>query len=288
MSETAPVAHSILPSWGRMALVYWRRTSHPIMSGTKRRFTRINGKCIGLSGTCRVRGSRERALRACPETSKIRVRVGGRQEWALQPGGSRSSLTTLVPAPVSTTAATETGSSPPKLKVVLTLKLSLRKTSRVPRQAHGVHTATSVRSRRPHRPRNATEADTGSPGPVKDGRAPTGAPPSPCSPIPRYPWSWSLPRDGSPSPQNSPGTCSPGCSAGSRPGGGATYLGPAVQGRRPWPACQPIGRPWRTGSTSGLACPGASWAPPDRLPRCCPPCYTASTPVPGSGVPPPR
>ena len=73
--------------------------------------------------------------------------------------------------------ATATGSSPPKLKAVLTLNVSLRKTSRVPRQAHGVHVDTLVRSRRPHRPRNATEADTGSSGPEPDGRAPTGAPP---------------------------------------------------------------------------------------------------------------
>ena len=187
MSETAPVIHSILPSWGRMSLVYWRWKSHPMMKGTERRFTTIKGKCIGVLCTFRVRGSRGRARRACPEASTMRVRVGARQAWARQSGRSWSSLATLAPAPVSTTAATGTGSSPSKLKVVLTLHLSLRKTSRVPRQAHDVQAATLARSRRPHGPRNATEADTGILGPLTDGRALTGAPPPPRSPIPRYP-----------------------------------------------------------------------------------------------------
>ena len=49
------------------------------------------------------------------------------------------------------------------------------KTSRVPRQAHGVHAATLVRNRQPHWPSNAAEANTDTQVPGTDGRAPTGA-----------------------------------------------------------------------------------------------------------------
>ena len=165
-------------------------------------------------------------MRAYPEASTIRLRVGARHACARQPGGRRNSLTTLGPAPVFTTAATAAGSSSPKRKVVLTFKQSFRKTSRVARQAHGVHEATLVRSRRQHRPRIATESDTGSPGPVTDGGTPTGAPPALHFPIPMCPWSSSLVRDGIPSPQDSPFTCSPGFSAGSPAGDCAPSLAP--------------------------------------------------------------
>jgi len=80
-----------------------------------------------------VRGSRGKALSASPVTSSIRVRVIVRHACARQPGGKTCSLTPLGPPTVPATAATETGSSSHKRKVVLTLKISVRWSRGVPR-----------------------------------------------------------------------------------------------------------------------------------------------------------
>ena len=179
-----------------------------------------------------------------------------------------SALGQLVgPAPRGGFAATESRSSSPKLKVVLTLKLFLLKTIRVPQKVHGVREGTVVCSRRLLRLRNATEADKGSLGTGTDRGAPTGAPPPPSFPIARYLWSLSLPRDGSFSPQDSPCTGSPECSAGSQSGGFVPSSDHTVQRRRASPASPPFGRPWRAGYPGGLVDVENPTTPQDRCDR---------------------
>jgi len=85
-----------------LVCAHWK--SQPRMSGTERHLNTINRTRIGLLCMHRVRGSRAGALTACPEASTIRVRVGARSTYAPHPGGRKSSLTTVSPAPVSTTA----------------------------------------------------------------------------------------------------------------------------------------------------------------------------------------
>ena len=150
-----PVGPRTRPTIPSPHLVPWRRSGRGGGSRHKGKASRSKAKGKSKASLTKVKMSSSASVEVAP----------GSVDHYGEHGGPAGTSPVTVGGVIPGVALPAAGPGDARLKVVLTLKLSLRKTSRVPRQAHGVQADTLARNRRPHRPRNATEADTGLPGP---------------------------------------------------------------------------------------------------------------------------